>query len=265
MSGRVFRLGDQKKNLSFTILLMMSLNFSHLANCSNLATSSLNCVVAWEYCLAVDEHVLDANLSLSANRCAWRWQWCLLHLLSFASSGSYLTNVHVLLRQRRVLCLALMQDGPILPFLFGCILWLEILFDTSRCSDLAGECVCCFSQHFWGCSRALWNIWEPSVQPTVLPLGVPVEKNKCACCENIEAIDDVLENFFSTSSLGPRSSKSTFTICVSRSCVLVTRTALYCVCDHATELMNAVSVLRRLSTDLMCHCYHATGLSVLLP
>ena len=43
------------------------------------------------------------------------------------------------------------------------------------------------------------------MQTTVFLSGLSRKKNKRACCENIEAIDDVLENFFSTSSLGPRS------------------------------------------------------------
>ena len=147
MSGRVFRFGDQKKNLSFTSMLMISLNYSHLANCSNLATSSLNCVVAWEYCHAVDEHVLEANLSLSANRTAWRWQWCLLHLLSFASSGTYSTNVHVLLRRRRVLCFGPHARRSQSFISLRLYLVTEDSIDTSRCSDIAGECVCCSSRH----------------------------------------------------------------------------------------------------------------------
>ena len=48
---------------------MMSLKYFHLANRYNLAAASWNFVVVWEYCIFVDEHVLDANLSLSADRC----------------------------------------------------------------------------------------------------------------------------------------------------------------------------------------------------
>ena len=49
----------------------------------------------------------------SANRDAW-WQWYLVHLLSFASSSTSLSNVAVLLSQRNALFLVFLQDGPIL-------------------------------------------------------------------------------------------------------------------------------------------------------
>ena len=42
------------------------------------------------------------------------WQWCLIDLLSFASSGMYLTIDVVLLPLRRVLVSVLLQYGPTL-------------------------------------------------------------------------------------------------------------------------------------------------------
>ena len=51
-----------------TILLTMSLSYSHGAKCSIFATSSWNFDVAWEYCVFVDEPVLDAILWFSANQ-----------------------------------------------------------------------------------------------------------------------------------------------------------------------------------------------------
>ena len=73
------------------------LEFTLSANCSNLVTASWNFVVAWEFCLCVEEHVFDAILKFSSNEGAWRWQRCLLHLLSSASRSTFLTTVHVLL------------------------------------------------------------------------------------------------------------------------------------------------------------------------
>ena len=61
----------KRTTCSFSILLMLSLNYFHFANCSNFATASWHFVATWEYCLCVDEHVLDANHWLSANRDAW--------------------------------------------------------------------------------------------------------------------------------------------------------------------------------------------------
>ena len=51
----------------------MSLNFFPPCRFSNLAIASWNCRAAWEYCLSVDEHVLDANLKISAHRGVWWW------------------------------------------------------------------------------------------------------------------------------------------------------------------------------------------------
>ena len=46
---------------SFTIFSVKSLNYFQLANRSKLRTASWDFVVASEYCLFVDEHVLDAT------------------------------------------------------------------------------------------------------------------------------------------------------------------------------------------------------------
>ena len=93
-------------------------------------------MAAWEcLSLSVDEHVLGANLQLSANRRTRWWQRCLLHLLSFALSSTRLTNVHVLLRQRRVFLLV-----PHFFFLFRLHLVTADSVDTFRLSDIAQEC-----------------------------------------------------------------------------------------------------------------------------
>ena len=84
LSGRFFRSED-----------LMGLQYSHIANRSKLAIVGWNLVAAWEYCLSLcQQHVLGFRF--------------LGHLLSFASSCTYLTDVHVLLRWRRVF---LCQDG----------------------------------------------------------------------------------------------------------------------------------------------------------
>ena len=86
----------------------------HLANRPNLATASWKSVAVWKYFFPT-KNALDAKLLLLANRDAWWWQQFLFHLLLFASSNTCFTNVHVLLRWRRVLFfLVLLQGGPIL-------------------------------------------------------------------------------------------------------------------------------------------------------
>ena len=62
--------------------------------------------------------------------------------------------------------------------------------------------------------------------------GLSSSENECACCEYTETIDDVLENLFLNFCTCSKKSKSTFAICVSKSCVFATRPALHGVCDH---------------------------------
>ena len=69
------------------------------------------------------------------------------------------------------------------------------------------------------------------MQRVVLPPGVPVLNNKCACCEHTETKQNVLENLFPDFVTNSRKCTSTFVICVSWSCPIVTRLALYCVRD----------------------------------
>ena len=82
---------------------MTTLSQVNLASNSNLATGNWKSVVVWKYCFLVIESALDASLVLLANRDAWWWPECLLHLLSFASSSTCFSNVHVLLQLGRVL------------------------------------------------------------------------------------------------------------------------------------------------------------------
>ena len=56
------------------------------------------------------------------------------------------------------------------------------------------------------------------------PSGHSSYDNKCACCEDVETIDDVLENLFRTFFTCSRQIKSTFAICVSKGLVSCNRT-----------------------------------------
>ena len=56
-------------------------------------------------------------------------------------------------------------------------------------------------------------------------------EDKCVCCEQTETTDDVLDNLFLYFVTCSKRKRSTFTIFVSKCCVIVTRLALYCVCD----------------------------------
>ena len=141
-SEQVFRSEDLNFFLSsLTISLMKSLKLElfHLANRFNLATACWNFVVVWKFSILVDE---------TCSRCQslvfGKLQWRLLHLLSFASRSTYLTDVHFLLRLRRVLFLVLLQGGAMLLLCLQLYLGTEDSVDTIRLFIIAGNCVCIF-------------------------------------------------------------------------------------------------------------------------
>ena len=70
------------------------------------------------------------------------------------------------------------------------------------------------------------------------------QKKKSACCEYIETVDDVLENLFLDFVTCSRKHRSTFAMCVSGSCVIVTRLAL-----HMIVIMRIMSFEIALSLD----------------
>ena len=63
-------------------------------------------------------------------------------------------------------------------------------------------------------------------------LGFPVLQTNALVVSILKQIDDVLENLFLDFFTCSRKNKSTFAMCVSKSCVCVTRAATHCVCDH---------------------------------
>ena len=60
------------------------------------------------------------------------------------------------------------------------------------------------------------------------PSGLSLFENKCACCEQSETIDDILENLFLYFVTRSKKYRFTFATRVPWSCVSVTRLSLYC-------------------------------------
>ena len=92
----------------------MNLNYSHLANCSNLALVSWNIAASWEYRLFVDERALDANLWLSAIRGCFVVATVSAPPAVVALSSTRLTVDDVLLPLRRVLVSVILEYGTTL-------------------------------------------------------------------------------------------------------------------------------------------------------
>ena len=93
---------------------------------------------------------------------------------------------------------------------------------------------------------------------------------KGACCEHVEKVDDILENFFLNHVTCSTKCKSIFATCVSWSCVIVTRHTVYCVCDHENFmsfqivlfLNNVLGILRDLLVLLVAVFWKKTQPSI---
>ena len=187
---------------------MMSMNYSHFADRSNLAAANCNPVVAWKCSILVNEHVLDANLSLSVNRDAWWWQWCLLDRLSFASSGTYLT-----------ICCG--RDAfsvwSFCKMVHILLLSLRFFLVTEGSVDVHNT--------FIMCTRPVTQLG--AFAATICSIHGAVQFIKtCAGCESFETDVAVLEKMFLDYVTCSRMSQSKFAVCVSRSFLMVTRLAL---------------------------------------
>ena len=193
---RVSVRGFPSKNLekclsSFYHLLMKNWNYLHLANRFNLGTASWKNLLLCESIASLSTNMLSMPFSClrqigmhGAGHGA-----CFTCCLSFASSSTCLTNVHVLLLLRRVLVLVILQDRPMILLSLRLYLVTEESIDTNRLSDVARERDCT------ACAQLLCKTHALAAS-NCFPSGRSRCENKCACCECIETVDDVLENMF---------------------------------------------------------------------
>ena len=98
---------------------------------------------------------------------------------------------------------------------------------TNRLSDIAPECLYTFfsSVHLCSAHAAL-------AATSCFPSALSRFTNKRACCEFFGTCDDVLDNLFLDFVTFSKKYEFSVAKCVSGSCVIATRLALYCVCDH---------------------------------
>ena len=75
------------------------------------------------------------------------------------------------------------------------------------------------------------------------PYGASLFENECVCCELSETIDGVFENLFLDFVACSRKHQLTSAICVPWSCVIATRLALHCVCDHENFMSFKIALL----------------------
>ena len=119
----------------------------------------------------------------------------------------------------------------------------EESIDTSRLSDVARERDCT------ACAQLLCKTHALAAS-NCFPSGRSRCENKCACCECIETVDDVLEHMF----LDFVTCSRKYTSTLSGKCVMARRLAPYCVCDHeifmsfeiALSLNNVLGLLRNI-------------------
>ena len=135
------------------------------------------------------------------------------------------------------------------------------------------EKVCVPFSHSTFCNdHAICNtMGAPSLQPMVFPLGFHRLATTALVVSILKQLMTFLRTCCFTSSLAPGSIKFTFAIFyVPWSCVIVTRLALYCICDHENFMSfeialsffdNVLRILRNLCVFIPCR----RSLKIILP
>ena len=105
--------------------------------------------------------------------------------------------------------------------------------DTGRLSDIARECfciACCHSTLVMPTRLVIQSGAFAAI--TCFPCGRSRLKRVLVVSTLKQSICDVLENLFLDFVTCSKNFESTFAVVSPRSCMLVTRLALYCVCDR---------------------------------